>query len=271
MKSKINTYSVYKFATSIAIFSTIILGISSCTTDADFSKLSADEAYNYAEKQFEKENYVSAAEAYLSIDKNYPYSTLATTSLLKGAFAYYKDNKFTDALDMIYKFLTIAPNSPESPYAHYLQTLCYLEQLDDYRRDQSATIDALKSIEYMQKNYPDSVYIKELTPHIQILQNQLAAKILQTGKEELRINNFTAAINNFQSVISKYPKSDIVPEVLYRLIEVYTSMQLSEIRTKIYERMQNDFSENVWTTRAKNLIEKYSISDATPDSQSLQN
>ncbi len=271
MKSKKNSYVINGLRALVAtVFASIFL-TNACTKNVDYSKLSSEETYTIAEAEFAKENYVTAAEAYTSIDKNYPYSSLATTSLLKAALTYYKDGKFIESLDMVYKFLSINPNSPDVPYAYYLQSRCYLEQMSDYRRDQSAATDALNSIEYLQKNYPDNAYTKELLPQIRVLKNQFAAKILQTGKEELRINNFSAAINNFQAVVKKYPESDMVPEALYRLVESYTSSDLPDMRAKIINKMRADYPENVWTSRAIALTNNYIDIDADISSDISEN
>ena len=231
----------------------------SCASDVDYSKLSAEEIYDMAEKEFKDEDYSSAAVSYSNIDVNYPYSSLANVGLLKGAFSYYKDEKYGEALDLIEKFLRINPSSSDLSYAYYLQVQCHLKQMSDYRRDQIAAHEALKSIEYLKQNYPDSEYTKELLPNIELLNNQLASKELQIGKGELRIHNFAGAINSFQTVINDYPKSAIVPEALYRLIETYTSLGLSDIRKIVYNKMLTNYQDNIWKSRADNLISKYNI------------
>jgi len=245
---------ITKILTNLFSGFVVISILASCSSDVDYSKLSAEEIYKIGEQEFKDEHYSTAAEAYSNIDTNYPYSSLASVGLLKGAFAYYKDDKYNEALDLIDKFLRINPNSSDVSYAYYLQIQCYLKQMSDYRRDQMATVDALKSIEYLKQNYPESEYTKELLPNIELLNNQLAAKELQVGKEELRINNFAAAINSFQIVIDKYNKSALVPEALYRLIETYTSMNLPDFRKIIYDKLSVDYPNNVWKVRADNLI-----------------
>ena len=235
----------------------VILSLVSCTNDVNYSKLSAEEIYNIAEKEFKDEHYSTAAEAYSNIDLNYPYSSLANIGLLKGAFAYYKDDKYNEALDLIDKFLRLNMNSPDISYAYYLQVQCFLKQMSDYRRDQTATVDALKSIEYLKQNYPESKYTKELLPNIELLNNQLASKELEVGKGEQRIDNFAAAINSFQTVIKDYPQSALVPEAFYRLVEIYTSLALPDIRDIVYKQLSDTYPDSIWKTRADNIISKY--------------
>ncbi len=254
MKNKKINEGILNYFKAILSIALVAL-ISSCSTDdVDYGQYTAQQIYDIAEKRYADKDYEYAAEAYASIDKNYPYSPLSAIGLLKGAIAYYEDGKYVDALDLLDKYLILNMNSPDAPQAMYIQASCYIAQMKIIQRDQFETKEALSVIKRMEKLYPDNQYTKELLQVVPRLRNQLAGKIMENGKEELRINNFSAAINNFQEVLETYGDTVMVPEALYRLIETYTSMELYKFREKIMNKLKKEYANNEWTKRAERLI-----------------
>ena len=56
-----------------------------------------------------------------------------------AAFSHYLGREYTEAIQSSQRFLSVHPGNRDAPYAYYLISLCYYEQISDVTRDQKVT------------------------------------------------------------------------------------------------------------------------------------
>ena len=137
-----------------------ILMISGCASDIDMDTMSAEDLYNMAYENLGATKYAKAAEIFEKVETDHPYSRWAVKSKLMGAFAYYKDEKYDEAVMAIDRFLKYHPGNKDVPYALYLKGMCYYDQISAADKDQGNTALAAETFERLIIMFPDSKYAK---------------------------------------------------------------------------------------------------------------
>ena len=78
---------------------------------------------------------------------------------------------------------------------------------------------------------------------------------MDVGRYYQKTQDFTAAMNRFQSVLINYPDSNQTPEAYYRLVACYKSLGMTQQATDVTQKLKEKFKNSVWTERAVKLTE----------------
>ena len=104
------------------------------------------------------DSYKSAVKNFAEVERQYPYSSWATKSILMQAYANYENGKFDDAINAANRFITLHPGHKDAPYAYYLIALCNYDRIADTKRDQTTTMKALDNLEEIERRFPGTPY-----------------------------------------------------------------------------------------------------------------
>ena len=173
-------------------------------------------------------HWTAAIDYFDEVERQHPYSEWARRSILMEAYAYYESNQYEDAISTADRFIQLYPGSPQAAYAFYLKSVCYFEQIMDVQRDQGATANALAQLREVSKRYPSTGYAEDARVKMDMVNDQLAGKEMSVGRWYLRQNQPLAAIGRFKAVVDKYQTTSHTPEALYRLVEAYLTVGLTD-------------------------------------------
>jgi outer membrane protein assembly factor BamD len=162
------------------------------------------------------------------VERLYPYSEWAKRALIMQAFAFHKDRKFDESRAAAQRYIDTYPAEEDAAYAKYLLALSYYDQIDDVGRDQGLTFQALQGLRAVIEEYPDSEYARSAMLKFDLAFDHLAAKEMEIGRYYLRGGHYTAAINRFRVVVEQFQTTTHTPEALYRLIEAYLALGLTD-------------------------------------------
>ena len=70
----------------------------------------------------------------------------------------------------------------------------------------------------------------------------------------LKQKQYLAALGRYNRVIDKYPKSKFIPEALYRLVEIYTILGMTEEAEKAASVIVYNYPRSEWYEDSYNLI-----------------
>jgi outer membrane protein assembly factor BamD len=180
--------------------------------------------YNAGLDHMKKRNYRSAAESFTEVERQHPYSIWATRAVLMQAYAQYMRNSYDDAINAAKRFITLHPGHKDAAYAYYLIALSYYEQINDVKRDQSSTKQALQGLDEVSRRFPDTPYARDAAAKAVLARDHLAGKEMEIGRYYQDRDAHLAAINRFKTVITEYQVTTHVPEALYRLTETYLAL-----------------------------------------------
>lgn len=191
--------------------------------------LTAEEIYKRGEYQLENSKKAEeAARLFGEVERLYPYSEWAKRALIMQAFAYQRDRDYENSRAAAQRYIDTYPADEDAAYAKYLLALSYYNQIDDVGRDQGLTYQALQALRAVIEEYPDSEYARSAMLKFDLAFDHLAAKEMEIGRYYLRGKFYTAAINRFRVVVEQFQTTTQTPEALYRLIEAYLSLGLTD-------------------------------------------
>ncbi len=196
----------------------------------------------------------SAIKQFGEVERKYPYSAFATKSILMQAYAQYRMAKWDDAIIAANRFITLHPGHRDVGYAYYLIAVCQYNKMSNTKRDQTATLEAMKALEEVAQRFPGTPYAADAAQKVIIARDHLAGKEMEVGRYYLRQGSYLAAINRFKRVITQYRNTSQTPEALYRLTEGYMALGIvSEAQTAAAVLAAN-YPESQWYRDAYRLV-----------------
>jgi outer membrane protein assembly factor BamD len=229
-------------------------GVSPDLSAADKTEPVAD-LYNKGLEKLKDGQYKTAAKQFEEVERQHPYSGLASKAILMAAYAEYQRNSYDTAVTAAQRFITLHPGHKDTAYAYYLVALCYYEQIMDVKRDQSVTQNALQSLEEVARRFPDTVYARDADAKAVLARDHLAGKEMEVGRYYLRKKAYVASINRFKTVVQKYQTTSQTPEALYRLTEAYYALGVQSEAQTAAAVLGHNYPNSQWYKDAYSLLQ----------------
>lgn len=205
----------------------LALSLSACggaTVEGEYIERPVETIYNSAHQELALGNFTRATEEFDEVERQHPYSLWARRAMVMGAYTYYLQNKYDEAIGTARRFLALYPGNKQAPYAYYLIAMSHYERISDVSRDQRTTELAQFALQEVVRRYPDSDYARDAQLKLDLTQDNLAGKEMAVGRFYLNRREYAAAAGRFRNVIERYSRTSHVPEALHRLTEVYLSL-----------------------------------------------
>ena len=220
----------------------------------------ASKTYDQGLEKLANGSPAEASKKFTDLGKQYPSSDWARKGLLMTTYANYQAGDYTTAETSAERYLKDYPNSPEADYVLYLQANSYYMQIPDISRDQEKTAKALETFQSVVQKYPKSDYADDAKYKIQVTQDQLAGKEMSIGRFYLTRRNYTAAINRFRNVLQYYQTTRHAAEALYRLVEAYLGLGITEEAQTAAAVLGHNFPDSTWYHDAYDLLKGKGLS-----------
>lgn len=237
----------------------ILLALTACSStgkkDGTIESAPVESLYEKASTAMEEEDYVEATKYFEEVERQHPYSQWATRAQLMGAYSSYLDQRYTDAIVALDRYIELHPNAGDVDYAYYLKALCFYEQISDVRRDQDMTEQALQALNTLIARYPNSKYAREAMLKRDLTQDHLAGKEMEVGRYYLNRGHVNAAINRFRAVIQTYQTTSHTPEALHRLVEAYMTLGLRSEAMQVAAVLGHNYPGSKWYERSYALLD----------------
>ena len=147
----------------ILLFATYCLLVS-CSTSPEVEdqvEQAADVLYQDAMKTAVSGKPQDAAPKFEEVERQHPYSNLATQAQVMAAWSFYEANQYSRATAALDRFVELNPADPLVEYAYYLKALCFYEQIVDVERDAEMTRIALNAFEELVRRFPKGKYARD--------------------------------------------------------------------------------------------------------------
>ena len=225
--------------------------------DLPFVARDVDTLYSTAKDRLDRGRYQDAAILFDEVERQHPYSVWARRAQLMSAFSYYLSHDYQKSIDGAQRFLSIHPGNKDAPYAYYLISLDYYEQITDVTRDQKITQQALDALGELVRRYPDTRYATDARLKIDLVRDHLAGKEMEVGRFYQRRGQWIAASLRFRKVVDEYDTTTHTPEALERLTESYLALGLPEEAKKAAAVLGANYPGSEWYGRAFKLMQKH--------------
>ena len=140
------------------IVSLFLLSLVGCTTDMpveSFSQRDMSIIYNSAADLLEKKEYELAANEFLNIEREYPYSDWSEQALIMASYSYFEGKRYKDAISQLTRYTQLYPNGNKLAYANYLIGQSYYLQIANVGRDQHNARHALERFNTILERFPN--------------------------------------------------------------------------------------------------------------------
>jgi outer membrane protein assembly factor BamD len=211
--------------------------------------------YTAAKLRLDQHRYKEAAQLFDEVERQHPYSVWARRAQLMGAFSYYLARDYSESISSAQRFLAVHPGNKDAPYAYYLISLDYYEQISDVTRDQKITQQALDSLGELIRRYPDTTYAADARLKVDLVRDHLAGKEMEVGRFYQRRAQWLASTIRFRKVVDEYQTTTHVPEALERLTESYLALGIREEAKKAAAVLGSNYPGSVWYQRAYKLMQ----------------
>jgi outer membrane protein assembly factor BamD len=243
----------------------LAIPLSGCGTGALWDKFTAkDDTFNEepADKLYNEGLYLmnqrkdnkAASKKFEEVDRQHPYSDWARKSLLMSAYASYESGNYDECISSANRYISLHPGSPDAAYAQYLIAMSNFDQIPDVTRDQGRTEKAIAALEEVIRKYPTSEYSNSAKKKIEIARDQLAGREMNVGRYYMERRDYTAAINRFKVVVTRYQTTRHVEEALARLTEAYMAIGIVGEAQTAAAVLGHNFPDSRWYKDAYNLV-----------------
>ena len=239
-----------------------VLLISGCAAEKVQTDLPVENLYNNAFDDLQKTKYKKAAEEFEQVEIEHPYSQWAVKAKLMGAYAYYKNEDYDDAVLALDRFIKYHPGNKDAAYAYYLKGMCYYDQISSADKDQADTEKAEEAFNRLIMLYPDSEYAADARKKVNLTADYKAGQEMIIGRYYLNNGNYLSALNRFNVVLENYQTTVQIEEALYRQVEIYGILGLNKYAAGYYKILQNNYPDGIWTAKAAKVMEKISKAPA---------
>jgi outer membrane protein assembly factor BamD len=228
-----------------------LLALAACTSETSSSDFvdniePADQLYNQALADLDRNDLKNARKRLQEIDKQHPYSEYSRRAMILQTFIHYRRAEYEDAVNMGQRYVSLYPGDKDAAYAQYLVGMSYFRQIPDITRDQSVTARAYNAMNQVVERYPESEYVEDARAKQRIAFDQLAGKEMLTGRYYLERREYLAAINRFRAVVEQFQTTRHVEEALARLAEAYLAMGIIDEAQTAGAVLGHNFPDSEW-------------------------
>jgi outer membrane protein assembly factor BamD len=241
-----------------AALATAVLALAACAggedTRPEYVERPVEDLYNEAMDLLDANDFVAAAAAFEEVERQHPYSRWATRAMFMASYAYYEARRYDDAIIAAERFIDWNAGSEQVPYAQYLIGMSYYERISDVGRDQQMTAQAEDAFTELSRRFPDTRYARDAELKLDLIRDHLAGKEMEVGRFYLERDQYVAAINRFQRVLSEYQTTTHVPEALHRMVEAYTALGVVDEARRYAAVLGYNYPGSEWYERTYALV-----------------
>jgi len=210
--------------------------------------------YELAMVELDNKNYDLAQAKFKEIEYSFPLSNEAVQSQIMIAFIEYIKMNYQEAIFKFSKIINQYPSHKDIDYAYFMKAMCYFEQINSEFLDGDNNYKALDSFNQIINRFPNSKYAKDSQQKIIFVKENIAAKHMDIGYFYLNQKKYLAAMKRYKLVIDNHPKSKFVPEALYRLVEIYSSLGIIEDAKKTASVIGYNYPTSKWYKYSYELV-----------------
>jgi outer membrane protein assembly factor BamD len=210
--------------------------------------------YDLAMKYYNQKDFYRALQLFDQLLPVYRGTTKAEEIAYCYAYSYYKQSQYSLAAYQFNNFASSFPKSNKTEECIFMSAYCKYLDSPPSSLDQTSTQEAIKEFQLFINMYPNSSRINECNNIIDKLRLTLESKVFNIAKMYFQIEDYTASITAFKSLIKDYPDTKYKEEALYYILKSNYKYALNSISIKKAERLNaaleayNTFKNNYPTS-----------------------
>ena len=239
-----------------------VLLLLSCSKNEKEIKSEPDERdkaiaiYSEAVESLKRGDAFYAAKKFKEVEILMPQSDWAAKASLMAAYADYSRNAYSSSVFNLERHIKNYPADNNIPYAHYLISICYYEQILDEKKDLEPLLKAKSKFEEIILKFPETDYATDAHFKLGLITDQLAAKEMSIARYYMKTEKWIPALNRLKIVVEKYDETVFIEEALHRLVEVYYRLGLIEEAKQAASILGYNYQGGKWYERSYKVFNK---------------
>ena len=214
------------------------------------------DSYKEGIRALEEGDVLFAAKKFNEAELVYPQSDWAPKSALMSAYSYYIQDYYGDSIFELNRFIKTYPKDKRLSYAHFLLAMCYYEQIVDEKKDLGPILKAREKFNYILENYPNTDFALDAQFKLGLINDISASKEMYIGKHYVKKKKWIPAINRFKIVVNNYETTAYVEEALFRLVEIYYLLGLTDESQKYAKLLGYNYLSSRWYKESYRIFNK---------------
>lgn len=220
----------------------VLLG--ACSGSGPPETAPAPERFEWAVQHYRAGDYGSAVEGFRSFMVRNPLHENADSAQYLLASSFLEQGKSVQAANEFSQLASTRPGSSLADDAQLGACRSYWKASPDLERTQENTRAAIEACRRLTEFFPESPLISEAESLIQEAREKLAAKKYRIARYYFEEGFYESANIYLEAVLSDYPESTVVPEVLATLYRSYTELGFESEAQSVRERLLSEYSES---------------------------
>ena len=216
----------------------------------------AIDIYSEAVESLKRGDAFYAAKKFKEVEILMPQSDWAAKASLMAAYADYSRNAYSSSVFNLERHIKNYPADKNIPYAHYLISICYYEQILDEKKDLEPLLKAKSKFEEIILKFPETDYATDAHFKLDLITDQLAAKEMSIARYYMKTEKWIPALNRLKIVVEKYDETVFIEEALHRLVEVYYRLGLIEEAKQAASILGYNYQGGKWYERSYKVFNK---------------
>lgn len=214
----------------------------------------AEALYDEGLGYFKNNKYTLAIDRFQRVKTEFPFAPHVLSAELKIAEAYYLSKQYPEAAAAFKEFQAMHPTNENIPFVLYHLGLAHFDQFTSIDRDQKLTEIARGYFETVVRDHPRS-------PHAGAAKEKLIKCLAYLAEHEFYIATFyfqekkyPAAIDRLEQILRRYRETDTAPRALFYLGESYRLDKNSAKAALAYEALIQYYPNDPLTKTARTYL-----------------
>jgi outer membrane assembly lipoprotein YfiO len=213
---------------------------------------------------FSRGKYVQAIDRFQKVRSEYPFAPEVVSAEMKLAEAYYRNEQYPEAIQVIKDFESMHPTNENLPAMLYLGGVAHLDQFTAVDRDQKTTEIAKGYFERVISGFPNSAYAPKAKEKLARSAEILAEHDFNIASFYLREKKYAAARDRFEEIVRRYRETSIAPKALFQLGESYRLDKNGVKAGLAYQAFLQYYPENPLAKTVKDRLNEVSKEKQDP-------
>jgi len=193
------------------LFSSLVL-LSACASTEVSDTPTAEERFAMGMQEFEDENWLEAINEFEIIRLQYPGSAVSDSARYFTGLSRFNREEYLLASYEFNRLVTGGRSRDLADDAYYMYAQCYYRMSPKAELDQTATERAIDALQSFVEAYPNHPKATEVEKQVLELVNKLAEKEYETGILYEKMENRSAALIYFSTVVDRYYNTYVVDD-----------------------------------------------------------
>lgn len=204
-------------------------------------------------KLSQKKLYAESVECLEIFKSRFPNTAHAKEAALRVGDTYFLQKQYLLAADTYLHFIKLNPLHPQTEYAYYRAGLSYFKEAPkSIDRDPQYLHKAKEILQEASKFAYQETYQKLIEETLLAIDERLAERLFYIGRFYHRTGEHLSAVPRLEEMVTRYPKSPLVPKGLYFLTKSYLTLGKTAEAQGVVGRLVTDYPNAPWTKKAQN-------------------